>query len=146
MKCRPSVLIFRDNCLLTMRYLYGDKEIFALPGGNPDPNECLTSTLERELQEELGISVEVGELAICGEVLWADLEKYTLHLVYLSKITEGTPVLNPAETTALDIVWLPVPQAAGALLYPNVGQYIQDLFEGTSKSVYIGPIDQPFIQ
>jgi 8-oxo-dGTP diphosphatase len=145
MKCRPSALIVRDNCILTMRYMYGEQEIFALPGGNPDPNECLSSTLERELREELSITVEVGDLVVCGEVLWNDLEKYTLHLVYLSTIKGGTPVLNPDETTALEVVWVPVSAAAEKLLYPNIGTFIQHHLAGTAKSVYVGPIDQPYI-
>jgi 8-oxo-dGTP diphosphatase len=145
MKCRPSALIIQDNSILTMRYVYGEKEIFALPGGNPDPNECLTSTLERELREELGVAVDVDDLVICGEVLWNDLEKYTLHLVYLSSIKEGTPVLNPEETTALEVVWIPVSAAAETLLYPNIGTHIQHHLAATSKSIYVGPIHQPYI-
>jgi 8-oxo-dGTP diphosphatase len=107
MKVRPSAIIVQENCLLTMRYVYGQREIFALPGGNPDPNECLTVTLERELAEELGVSVEIGELVLCGEVLWTEQNRDTLHMVYASKIKEGVPALNEKETTDLVVFGLP---------------------------------------
>jgi len=146
MKCRPSAIIIQDNCLLTMRYVYGDKEIFALPGGNPDPSECLTGTLERELMEEMGVAVEIGELAVCGEVLWTDLKRDTLHMVYASKITSGIPVLNPSETTALEIVWLSVDSLGTTLLYPNIGKNILSYLNGDGISPYVGTIDQPYLE
>jgi 8-oxo-dGTP diphosphatase len=146
MKCRPSAIIVQNDCLLTMRYVYGDKEVFALPGGNPDPNECLTTTLARELMEEMGISVEIGELAVCGEVLWADLKRDTLHMVYLSRIIGGIPELNPNETTAVEIVWLPVSVIDQTLLYPNVGKHIQAYLNSGNRSPYVGVIDQPYLQ
>ncbi len=145
MKCRPSAIILREDCLLTMRYVYGEKEVFALPGGNPDAGECLTLTLERELTEEMGITIETGKLAFCGEVLWTDQKRDTLHMVYFSKIIEGVPQLNPAETTALEIVWLPVTSLDQTLLYPNIGKYIQSYLNGEVASPYIGVIDQPYI-
>lgn len=146
MKCRPSAIIIQDNCLLTMRYVYGEREIFALPGGNPDPSECLTGTLQRELMEEMGILIEIGELAVCGEVLWSALKRDTLHMVYASKITEGVPVLNPGETKALEIVWLPVDSLETTLLYPNIGTNILTYLSGNSTTPYVGLIDQPYLE
>ena len=129
-----------------MRYVYGEKAVFALPGGNPDPGECLTGTLARELMEEMGILVEISELAVCGEVLWTNLKRDTLHMVYASKITSGIPILNPVETTALEIVWLPVNSLNTTLLYPNIGINILAYLNKTSKSPYIGLIDQPYLE
>ena len=146
MKCRPSAIIVQDNCILTMRYVYGDHEIFALPGGNPDASECLTEALRRELMEEMGVAVEVGELAVCGEVLWSELKRDTLHMVYVSKITDGEPVLNPSETTALEIVWVPFGAITETLLYPNIGKDILNYLNGNTNSPYIGPINQPYLE
>ena len=75
MKVRPAVIIVHEDSVLTMRYKYGEKEVFALPGGNPDPDECLPEALRRELMEELGVTVEIGEMALCGEVLWVKHER-----------------------------------------------------------------------
>jgi 8-oxo-dGTP diphosphatase len=145
MKCRPSAIIIQNDQLLTMRYVYGDREVFALPGGNPDPAECLTTALARELYEELGVRIKVDALVVCGEVLWTDIQRDTLHMVYQTTITEGTPLLNPHETTALNIAWLPLTTLHEVLLYPNIGTPIQNLAVGSPSEVYIGQIDQPFI-
>lgn len=144
MKVRPAVIIIQEGTVLTMRYKYGEKEVYALPGGNPDPDECLPEALRRELMEELGVEVEIGEMALCGEVLWSEMKKETLHMVFNAKIGEGLPVLNPVETTALEVVWLPFSDLEKRLMYPNVGKDIQKYLNGTLKSSYIGVIDQPY--
>lgn len=144
MKVRPAVIIVQENAVLTMRYKYGEKEVFALPGGNPDPDECLPEALRRELMEELGVTVEIDEMVLCGEVLWGETRKETLHMVFKAKIADGQPIINPAETTALEVVWLPYSELEDRLMYPNVGKEILEYLNGTLKSAYIGVIDQPY--
>jgi len=146
MKVRPAVIIVQENSVLTMRYKYGEKEVFALPGGNPDPDECLPEALRRELMEELGVTVEIGEMALCGEVLWGETRKETLHMIFSAKIDGGSPVINPLETTALEIVWLPFTELENRLMYPNVGKDIRQYLKGNLKSAYIGVIDQPYVK
>lgn len=146
MKVRPAVLIIQEKSVLTMRYVYGQKEVFALPGGNPDPDECLPEALRRELMEELGIKIQTGEMVLCGEVLWSEQKKETLHMVFKAEITEGSPALNPLETTALEMVWLPLDELNHRLMYPNVGAGIVDYLNDNLKSPYIGVIEQPYIK
>ncbi len=146
MKVRPAAVIVENDRILTMRYVYGNTEVFALPGGNPDLNECLTKALERELMEELGVTVAIGQLVICGEVLWTEQNRDTLHMVFLSKIISGVPVLNEKETTALEIVWLPVATLDQMLLYPNVGANIIRHIKGDLPSAYTGIVDQPYLR
>jgi len=144
MKVRPAVIIIEEDSILTMRYKYGEKEVFALPGGNPDPDECLPEALRRELMEELGVEVKVGEMALCGEVLWGETRKETLHMLFSAEVTLGRPVINPVETTALEVVWLPFKELENRLLYPNVGKDIKEYLRGNLKSAYVGVIDQPY--
>jgi 8-oxo-dGTP diphosphatase len=146
MKVRPAVIIVKEETVLTMRYEYGENEVYALPGGNPDPDECLTEALRRELMEELGVTVEIGEMALCGEVLWGEMRKETLHMVFRAAIAEGTPALNPEETTALEMVWLPFTELEQKLMYPNVGKNIVQYIKGNLKSSYVGVIDQPYVK
>ena len=104
MKVRPSAIIIENNHLLLLRYNYGGNDVFALPGGNIDTGETLTQALERELSEELGIEAEISELFFVGEVILPN-QKDTLHCCFATKIIAGIPILNPKETTALEVVW-----------------------------------------
>jgi mutator protein MutT len=57
-------LVFRDGKLLiTQRHLEAHLGgLWEFPGGKRKPNEGFEACLERELREELGIEVTVGEL------------------------------------------------------------------------------------
>lgn len=137
MKVRPALLLRRGDAVLTLRYRYGDADVYGLPGGNPDAGETLPETLVRELREELGVGVRVGRLAVLGEVLVPG-KKDVLHAVFEGELLEGEPAPNPAETSALEAVWLPVAQLAGLNLYPNVGFFLKN----PPDAPYIGRIAQ----
>lgn len=145
MNVRPSAIILLDGSILTLRYCYGDTEVFALPGGNPDPGECLSEALTRELHEELGVGAEVKAMVFCGEVIWPEVKKETLHMVFQTEIS-GIPELNPVHTTALEIVWLPIAALGTKLLYPNVGKQIIGFYEKSLLTGHIGVIDQPYVR
>ena len=129
-----------------MKYIYGGKEVYNLPGGNLELGEYLNEALAREMVEELGIEVEVGELILIGEVHSGVKEqmKQTLHLLFEGKIREGLPTLNPKETSALDTEWLSVNDLEIINLYPNLTTQIKDYLAGKLLNKYIGKIDQPW--
>jgi len=144
MNVRPSLLLIENNHLLLMHYRYGDADVYALPGGNPDRGETLPQTLARELDEELGISVEVGPMVLGGEVLLDEVKNDVLHCVFHGQLVGGLPRLNPDETTALAVVWKPLNELARLNLYPNVGLFIQDWQMGGEPLGYIGKIPQVY--
>ena len=71
-KIRPAIFILENQDgipkILTMKYNYGGEEVYNLPGGNLELGEYLNEALAREMIEELGIKVSVGELILVGEV------------------------------------------------------------------------------
>ena len=72
------------------------------PGGKIEPNESPKEALERELDEELNISVDFGE-KICTvehEYDFATIELTTFHCTYVS----GELMLNDHD----EVRWLPV--------------------------------------
>lgn len=132
-----------------MHYRYGEADVFALPGGNPDHGETLADVIVRELEEELGITVEVGPMLLAGEVIQpnsdpAKAHKVGLHLVFAAEIIAGLPALNPEHTSARAIVWKPLSELHTLNMYPNVGLYMQQSVAMQSSVGYVGPIDQPF--
>lgn len=56
-------LIFRDGRLLITQRRPGDhlEGLWEFPGGKREPGETFENCLQRELREELGIEVDVGE-------------------------------------------------------------------------------------
>lgn len=148
MKVRPAALIWRQHEnhteILLMRYQYSGQDVFALPGGNCDRGETLPETVSRELLEELGVTVEIGEMILAGEMLLSQRSNDVLHVVFAGRNLHGTPVLNPGETSALAVVWKSVRELDKLNLYPNVGANIQQWFNSAIDLGYVGRIRQPY--
>lgn len=142
MKVRPSVAIIENEKVLLMRYRYGDTDVFNLPGGNVDAGETLTDTLIRELQEELGIQIAVGEMLVAGEVILPQQKTDVLHCVFKASIIEGTPILNTKETSALEVLWQPITSLNQLAMYPNVSNDLQVILTENKGFEYLGRLDQ----
>jgi 8-oxo-dGTP diphosphatase len=80
------------------------------PGGKVEPGEPPPAALRRELREELGVDVEVGDVYAVGHHVEADRE--ILLLVYRCVLRAGEPRclevaewawLTPAELATLDL-------------------------------------------
>lgn len=68
-------LLLRDGHVLMVLNCWPDAEIWGLPGGFSPPGEPLLETVRRELREEAGLEVAVGELAYVAENVWTPDER-----------------------------------------------------------------------
>ena len=142
MKVRPSIAIVENNHLLLMQYRYGNTDVYNLPGGNVDKSETLTETVVRELMEELGIEVGLKEMILLGDVIMPEGKEDVLHCVFEGKILSGKPVLNPKETSALAVVWIPLVDLHELEMYPNIGAQLQWFYLEGRRINYMGRIGQ----
>ncbi len=144
MNIRPAALIVQNDTILLLKYVYNNKIVYNLPGGNHEKGEALNETLVREMMEELGIEVKIDDLKLVVEATRNDAKNEILHLIFGCEIINNEPVINSKETSAIDVVWLPVDQIAEVNLYPNIGaQLLNSINERLSK-LYIGQINQPW--
>ncbi len=93
-----AALVFRERKLLiTQRHADAHQGgLWEFPGGKREPNETFEACLTRELREELGIEVEVGQLV---ESLTHAYPEKTVHLKFyrcLWKQHEPQPLGCPA--------------------------------------------------
>lgn len=138
---RPAGVVVQDRQVLVMRYQYGGRDRFNLPGGNLDEGEELTACLMREFAEELDLEIEVGSLLFCAETV--ALERHVLHLIFHVAAISGVPCLNPAQTRAVQVQWLPIDQVADAPLYPAVASALAAwLCDGCVEPRYLGRLQQ----
>jgi 8-oxo-dGTP diphosphatase len=59
---RAGGLIVKDGKILLMHQILGDEDFYTLPGGTWEKGETIEETCAREIKEEFGIDVEVGNL------------------------------------------------------------------------------------
>jgi 8-oxo-dGTP diphosphatase len=92
-------LIFRSGQLLITQRLAGDHlgGLWEFPGGKREPGETFEECLARELREELGVEVRVGELFESVTHAYADKR---VHLrFFLCQLSAGEP--QPLDCAAL---------------------------------------------
>ncbi len=94
-----------------------------LPGGHVEFGEAASSALARELQEELGIAMEVGRFLGAVEHAWTDPlgPSHELNLVF--EVTwPGLDRPAPVGSVEphLEFVWQPTDQLAARNLQPRV--------------------------
>ncbi len=136
MRVRVSAVFEQANEILCMKYVYGGKEVFALPGGGVDRDVPLQEAVKSEWKNELGVKVEVSDIVLIGEAPGTKRHPQTLHIIFLATEVHGIPKVRPDHTHSLDIVWVPVPKLSECPLYPDVGKQLYRYFhEGQNKSL-----------
>ena len=138
---RPSGVVVQDRHLLVMCYRYGARDRFNLPGGNLEPGEEVTACLMREFAEELDLEITVGDLCCCAETVIN--ARHVLHLVFQIETTTGTPCLNPAQTRAVQVQWIPFDAVGTAPLYPGIAPALAAWLSGDRRTPrYLGRVQQ----
>ncbi|MDR1197180.1 MAG: NUDIX hydrolase [Candidatus Nomurabacteria bacterium] len=99
-------LIHRDGKIFVARRA-ANKAVFPnkfeLPGGHVQLGEGLQNALKRELNEELQLQVDIGQ--VVGAFTYGDEKNFKCEVVYLCQIVgDGEPILNPADHS--EAVWL----------------------------------------
>ena len=108
-----SAIIFRDDRILLVRRARSPgKGFYSLPGGRVEFGESLHAALHREVDEETGLTIEIGGLAGWREVLpAASGGGHYLIMSFAARWIAREPVLNDEHD---DFKWL-APDALGAL-------------------------------
>src|SRR5438309_870110 len=116
-------LVFRNGRLLITQRRPGDHlgGLWEFPGGKRESNETFEECLQRELKEELGIDVDVGELL---EAVTHDYPAKSVHLqFYLCALGGGEPRALGCHAFA----WITAAQLTEYAFPPADGKLLQRL-------------------
>ncbi|HTK99714.1 MAG TPA: NUDIX domain-containing protein [Pseudomonadales bacterium] len=82
--------IVRDHQLLLLQQaqLSTGQSYWVLPGGRPEPGETEAQCVQREMLEETGLRVEVGELLLDEQITWGTIKR---RKTYLCLAPSGMP-------------------------------------------------------
>ena len=126
MRVRVSAVFEREGEILCMKYVYGGKGVFALPGGGVDQDIPLQEAIVNEWRDELGVNLDAGNIIMIGEAPATKRHPQTLHIVFEALEIRGTPKIRPDNTQSLDIAWVPIDKLERTPLYPDVGSKLYE--------------------
>jgi 8-oxo-dGTP diphosphatase len=77
-----------------------ERGLWEFPGGAVEFGETLRAALVREIQEEYGIVVEVGDLLTVTDHLLPDEQQHWVSPSYICRVVAGTPTIREPEKCA----------------------------------------------
>ena len=134
-----KALIIKDDKMLAIKISDGKEEWYIMPGGGQDVEELLPEAACREVAEELGLQVEVKDLAFVIEGVHGE-RFHRVDLVFLCEyIGEMERATLQGDTNQVGYDWLDIKTLNTAPLYPSkLRRPIMNLYEGKAYRVYLG--------
>lgn len=100
------VVIEDDRMLLVKRGREPGKGLWAVPGGKVEWGEEMKEAARREVLEETGLVVEIGDIVWVGEAIGDDH-----HLVLIDFAARAVGGTLAAADDAEDVRWVPIAEA-----------------------------------
>ncbi len=120
-----------ERILLIQRGHAPSKGLWSIPGGRVELGETLPQALRREIQEECGLDVAVGDLAIVLDRVTRDaagnVRSHYLILDFWATPTSGhaSPVVT-ASSDAADVGWFTLPEVRQLPTTNNLIDYLTE--------------------
>lgn len=98
---------------------------YLLPGGGQEKGEPLADTLRREVREELGCDVAVGEFAMLREFIdpqsiWGDMHQVEFYF-YCKRLTDiDLAKATEPDAEQVDVVWVDLDKLHALTVFPSV--------------------------
>ncbi|MBQ8954766.1 MAG: NUDIX domain-containing protein [Clostridia bacterium] len=132
-----KALVIRNGRMLAIRLRDADGEFFIMPGGGQQAGELLPDAVRREVLEETGVRVAVGDLAFVIEGAHGE-SFHRVDLVFRCDY-EGEGEASHPDTNQTGVAWLDIATLNTAPLYPSkLRRAIMDLHEGKPHPAYLG--------
>ncbi len=102
-----------------------ERGLWEFPGGSVEFGETLAAALRREMREEYGIEIEVGELLDVADHILPDEGQHWVSPAYICKIKSGQPMIREPAKCA-EIGWFApdqVPSDLTQITRTNLAHY-----------------------
>lgn len=124
-RVRVGVVLVEDDSVLMVEQGKGHIGYWLLPGGGLERGETLEAAAAREVDEELGMRIEVVRWLYLVEVLAPDGRRHALNVVCLGRrLGNEAPV--PRDPAIRRAAWVPISELTPMDLRPPLADKLQE--------------------
>ncbi len=137
-RIRVAGVCIRDGRILLIAHKKNGKVYWLLPGGGVNFGESLAEALTRELREELGLEVSVGDIALICDSIAPRLQRHIVNICFFFKFRKAKPVLGK-ERRLYDFGFFTGREIDSMVVFPPItGELKRLLGGGKSTRSYLG--------
>lgn len=138
-RIRVAALIRREGSILLVRHRKEGRDYWLLPGGGVEYGESLAEALAREVREETGLEIGVGDLILVNDSIPPDKARHTVNLVFQA-VEMGGSLRSGRDERVQEAAFLPIEDLASLTVFPDIRRELREILDGYSrcKSLYLG--------
>ncbi len=138
MSVRVAAVVVRDGRVLLARHQKRGESYWVLPGGAVEPGETVAEALVRELREEAGLEIEVGELLFVNDGYRPEAEMLAVYFAATTK-GESPEARRSGEKVLREVRWFAPEELADLEVRPRIkDELLGYLRTGQVSSRYLG--------
>ncbi len=128
-KIALKAIIIKGNQVLLIRDPREERIIWEIPGGRMNIDEEPREAVAREILEELGVEITVGEVVHMEQFIQVSEGKRAFVIVYQATLVDETAAFTLSSDEICEIVWVGKDELVNYDLFPEYKRALDCYFE-----------------
>lgn len=137
-RIRVAVVLEQEGKILLVLHKNYGETYWLLPGGGMEWGETIEECGMRELREETGLEVEIGDLLFVSEQIPAVCYPHVIVLYVRGRVVSGQLKVGEGESIS-DAQWFEFPQFPQQRIFPDISREVLQALQGSIFRRSLGP-------
>jgi len=139
-RVRVAALLLHDGKVVVVRHRSAGNPYHLLPGGGVDYRETLEAAVKREVLEETGFVVNVGELLFVSDTIDPSGPRHVVNITFSAEVVGGSITCSPIDDNVEAVELVSAEALLGLDLRPPMAAEIAGFLAGEATPGYLGPL------